>query len=186
MFRFTLHGRLSAVNEPPWLPGPRMFRARAGNESLIRIRHDVPESVARTWLAATNEEQLRTVVEKHCPVETEYRGPAYVLPTMPRGSEAVPVDSTVTLHPSLVARGWQAARPSPTLASIRDGLVVAVCYSSRLSDEAAAAGVETAEGYRGQGLARRSSEGMGGGRSGLRPNRLLQHPVDQRRLPARR
>jgi RimJ/RimL family protein N-acetyltransferase len=35
----------------------------------------------------------------------------------------------------------------------RDGMVVAVCYSSRISAEAAEAGVETVESFRGRGLA---------------------------------
>ncbi|MGE0599778.1 MAG: GNAT family N-acetyltransferase [Dehalococcoidia bacterium] len=153
MFRFSLHGRIAAINEPPWLPGPRIFRATAGGITLVRIREDVPESIARHWLATEGEEQLRLAVAKHRPVEQEYRGPAFVLPKVsaPTGTEAV--SSALRLHPELIARGWKAGETGPYIGVVRDGMVVAVCYSSRLSAEAAAAGVETVTAYRGQGLA---------------------------------
>lgn len=153
MFRFNRFGRISAVNDTPEIPGPRIFRTSAGGESLLRIRHDVPESIARKWLAASNEEQLRTEVQRHHPVVSEYRGPAFVLPQILSETEAVPVGPSTPLHPQLIARGWKAAETAPYVGVVRNGLVVAVCYSSRLSERAAAAGVETTEEHRGQGLA---------------------------------
>jgi hypothetical protein len=53
--------------------------------------------------------------------------------------------------------GWVpgeiAAGRAPVLAIVQDGAPVSVCFCARLSDVAAEAGVETAAGYRGRGLA---------------------------------
>ncbi|MGE3075339.1 MAG: GNAT family N-acetyltransferase [Dehalococcoidia bacterium] len=159
MFRFNLHGRITAINEPPWLPGPRIFRVTGGGETLIRIRDDVPESMARRWLATEDEAQLKSAVAEHRPVEAEYRGPAFVVPDIEAPGGCEPVGSALRLHPELLARGWKAGETGPYVGVVRDGMVVSVCYSSRLSAEAAAAGVETASNYRGQGLAAEAVRG---------------------------
>jgi predicted GNAT family acetyltransferase len=56
-------------------------------------------------------------------------------------------------------RGWVpgeiAAGRSPVVALIEDGHPVSVCFSARSSEVAAEAGVETAEAFRGKGLAAR-------------------------------
>ncbi|MBK9546414.1 MAG: GNAT family N-acetyltransferase [Dehalococcoidia bacterium] len=120
----------------------------------MRTRSDLPELVTRSWLACRGEGELREKVAAHGEILTEYRGPAFILPTQTSfHPEVVPVTAATPLHPDLVARGWRHDEQAPYFGIIRDGTVVSVCYSSRLSAEAAAAGVETASDYRGQGLA---------------------------------
>ena len=133
-----------------------MFIARAGAERVLRIRHDIPETVARTWLACGDDEaRLRDRVAEHAPIANQHRGPAYVMPAQieaPAGVIAVRSPEAPPLHPELVARGWGLSEAEPYVGVVRDGHVVAVCYSSRDGAEACEAGVETAITYRGQGL----------------------------------
>ena len=147
LFQVSVMGRLVA-------PSPRVFVGRAGGERLVRVRSDIHESTCRTWLRCAADDELREAVETHAEVTAEYRGPAYVLPLLSPREDAVPVSPSTPLHPELVARGWHALEQPPYIGVVRDGLVVACCFSSRSTPEAAEAGVETAESYRGRGLAR--------------------------------
>jgi predicted GNAT family acetyltransferase len=56
-------------------------------------------------------------------------------------------------------RGWQpgelAAGRAPAFAVLEGGVAVSICFSARLSEAAAEAGVETAAAQRGRGLAAR-------------------------------
>ena len=152
LFRLDVRGRLRAVNEPGERLAPRIYVASAGGERIVRTRADLPELVARAWLACATETELREKVAAHAEVTHEYRGPAFVLPSLAAPEGAVPVGPATLLHPELVARGWKRDEQGPYFGVVREGLVVSVCYSSRLSPEAAAAGVETVTAYRGQGL----------------------------------
>ena len=133
-------------------PGPRVFVGACAGARLVRVREDVPELVARTWLSCADE-TLRERVGAHAPVMNEYRGPAFVLPPLaPSDPQTVVVTPSTPIHPELVARGWQPVETAPYVGVIRDGVAVALCYSARSGPEAAEAGVETAESYRGRGL----------------------------------
>jgi hypothetical protein len=88
-----------------------------------------------------------------------YLGPAYRFP-----DAIVPASGTTRITPALVhliermGPGWETfgqelSEREPCWAVIQDGQAVSVCFSARLSDVAAEAGVETREGYRGRGLA---------------------------------
>lgn len=155
-FLLDRHGRLLAINEPGSPAAPRVFVATSEGERVLRVRRDIPESVARAWLAAgASDDRLVEAVAAHAPIQREHRGPAYWLPPQAvRSAEGV-VDvrsSRLPLHPELVARGWGRSEAAPYLGIVRDGQVVAVCYSSRDGDAACEAGVETATSYRGRTL----------------------------------
>lgn len=155
-FVLDRHGRLLAVNEPNRPPAPRVAIAIARGERVIRVRHDVPEHVARRWLACTDDDELLGRVAAHREVAAEHRGPAFVLPPTGEPGERVVepgAPGAPPLHPGLVARGWGLSEARPYAGVVRDGYIVAVCYSSRDGVEACEAGVETVSDYRGRGLA---------------------------------
>ncbi len=151
LYTFDALGRLTGTNEPRPSPAPRVYAGSDGTRRFVRVRQDVPEQVAREWLACDPKE-LRAAVERHGPVANEHRGPAFVLPKLAAGAEAVAVTSSHVLHPELAARGWRMDETPPYIGVVRDGQVVAACFSARSTPEADAAGVETAASYRRQGL----------------------------------
>lgn len=155
-FLLDRQGRLLAVNEPHRPAPPRVFVATGGGERLVRWRHDISETIARGWLSCADDDAaLVSRVAAHQPISNEHRGPAYALPPLSEPSEAAVIARSAQappLHPELVARGWGLTEAEPYLGVVRDGHVVAVCYSSRDGEEACEAGVETAITYRGQGL----------------------------------
>jgi hypothetical protein len=152
LYSFDAANRLIGTNEVRPGAGPRVYAGSSGSSRFVRVRQDIPDEVAREWLACGAEE-LRALVEKRGPILGEHRGPAFVLPPQAAPDDTVTVTSAAQLHPELVARGWLLDETPPYVGAVRDGQVVAVCYSSRLIPQAAAAGVETVEAYRGQGLA---------------------------------
>lgn len=151
LYSFDAANRLTGTNEVRPRAGPRVYAGSSGVTRFLRVRQDIPDEVTREWLACGAEE-LRALVEKHGPILDEHQGPAFVLPPQTGVDDAVTVTSASQLHPELVARGWLLDEAPPYVGAVRDGQVVAVCYSSRATAEAAAAGVETVEAYRGQGL----------------------------------
>lgn len=154
LFRLDSQGRLETTNERRGRPAPRVYVGSGERERIVRTRAGIPELIARSWLACASDAELRAKVAAHGEVASEYRGPAFVLPAVEFSrARAVEVGPALRLHPELLARGWSLDEQGPYLGVVRDGMVVAACYSSRWTPESAAAGVETATAYRGQGLA---------------------------------
>ena len=153
LFRFNRAGQITSVNEPKLRSGPRIFVGHSGGQRLVRTRQDIAEMDVRAWLACTDDAVLRSAVEHHAPVVAEHRGPAFVLPRIEHPGDAIAIGSRTAFHPELIARGWFMEETGPYVGIECDGMVVAVCHSSRLSDEAAEAGVETVAEYRGRGFA---------------------------------
>lgn len=153
LFRFDRAGRITTVNEPKLRSGPRIFVGCTAGERFVRTREDIAEADVRAWLACTDDAALRSAVEQHAPVAAEHRGPAFVLPPIRDPGDAVTIGPHTILHPELIARGWFVEETGPYVGIECDGAVVSVCHSSRLSDEAAEAGVETVAHYRGRGFA---------------------------------
>ena len=152
LYRFDTLGRLKAMTSDAERSVPRVVVVSGGSERLVRTRHDVPEAACRAWLACESDDVLRDRVASQAPIETEYRGPAYVLPPVEPPSDVVRVNLGVPLHPELLARGWKPIERGPYVAVVRDGLAVSLCFSAAECSEAAEAGVETATDYRGRGL----------------------------------
>ncbi|MGE0702325.1 MAG: GNAT family N-acetyltransferase [Vicinamibacterales bacterium] len=84
-------------------------------------------------------------------------GPAFTFPeVIPPPRDIIAIDHHVPLERHF--RGWteqEVRERAPILAVIEDGYAVSVCFCARLSTEAAEAGLETAEPFRGRGLAPR-------------------------------
>ena len=152
LYRFDTLGRLKAMRSDAERAAPRVAVVSGGGERLLRTRHDIPESACRAWLACDSDESLRERVAGQAPIESEYRGPAYVLPPVEPPPDVVEVHLGVPLHPELLAHGWKPVERGPYVAVVRDGLAVSLCFSAAECSEASEAGVETATDYRGRGL----------------------------------
>lgn len=165
---FVLDGarRITSTREPQSSRGPLLSIIRSQTACVWAVRDDVPREVAEEIekLARTEPplEDLRSA-----PVHAArylaltggragFRGPAFSFP------EALPAAPDVVLveDERLLARhfqGWQqgeiAAGRAPVMAIFEGGHPVSLCFCARRSDEAAAAGVETAAAFRGRGLA---------------------------------
>lgn len=154
LFRLDRHGRILESPASDGRESPRVFVGRFSGGQLVRIRADVSEAVSRRWLACDDTSTLKDLVITDGPIQHEYSGPAFVLPALTASAEGVlTVGPGTELHPELVARGWTFDETPPYIGVIREGRVVAVCFSARSTGEAAEAGVETASAYRGRGLA---------------------------------
>lgn len=155
MFLLDRRGRLLVGNEPARPAPPRIFISIGGGARIVLVRHDVCERHTRDWLACCDDPAaLAAKLREHAIIEREYRGPAYVLPSLEPAAGAVLLGGpdTPPLHPELLARGWRTSETGPYVGVVWDGLVVAVCSSSREGSGACEAGVETAIQYRGLGL----------------------------------
>jgi RimJ/RimL family protein N-acetyltransferase len=173
LFTHDARGRIRDVREPGGERAPRFFFGRSGEGNIWRCRDDLGDETVRTLDDLAAEEPVRDDLRAE-PRNLEAflaslqvdradpsieAGPAYRFP------DELPVPTTVRrlarsdLH-LLRLLTWdldEAAREferrEPFMALIEDGVAVSLCHSSRLTDRAAEAGVETATEYRGRGYA---------------------------------
>jgi hypothetical protein len=162
-----------SVNEPGGRPAPRFFFGRTSAANVWRHRYDLPTGMVGELedLAAGEpaNEDLRaapgslTLFQKalgNDPAkDPTHFGPAYQFP------DNLPVSANVTRMTDadlpLLLGIWNSMEEierefevrQPFCAVIEDGVAVSQCFSARLTDRAAAAGVETLEKYRGRGYA---------------------------------
>lgn len=170
LFRHDAAGRIVTTNEPDGERAPRLFlgRTRAGN--LWRFRDDLPSSLLREFKAILIEEPiavdlrqppacfaaLHDILHRHDPVIHAWQGPAWHFPdaiASPAGVVAVSpaMRGLVETHyPWLIAE-YEHVRPC--FAVVRDGAAVSICFSSRRTEAAAEAGVDTVAAFRGRGYA---------------------------------
>jgi RimJ/RimL family protein N-acetyltransferase len=163
-------GDLVATRDPSRRPAPRVFLARSAAGNAWAIRRDV-DPAARTELERLLAEEPPWAVasdavgprcsgrarELLAPVSAERRGPAYVL------GDELPCDPRAREVAASEHAEWRAAFPwlaqefeavAPVAIAFEGGQPVAICHSPRgLTAEAAEAGVETIEAFRGRGLA---------------------------------
>jgi len=173
LFTHDARGRIVAVNEPGGDRAPLFFLARSPDGHIWRCRDDVPDKTARTLERLVREDPVDdhpraepraldtylTLLNTSRATATIWSGPAY---SFPKRLE-VPSDVTritaanLTLLTAMVSHlddvTSRLETREPVCAVIEDGLAVSLCYSSRLTDRAAEAGVETVEGRRGRGYA---------------------------------
>jgi hypothetical protein len=159
-------GRLVSAREPGLPRGPLFSLIRGHSSCAWAVRDDVPDAVA-----AQLDELARSEPPTHdlevVPVHASayrallgatklFEGPAFFFPDHiePPTGLAV-IEDEVLLEKNF--RGWVpgeiAEGRAPVVAWVEDGAPVSVCFCARLSHEAAEAGLETAEPYRGRGLA---------------------------------
>jgi RimJ/RimL family protein N-acetyltransferase len=166
-----LHPRgVGGAAEPP----PRFFFGRTRHGSLWRFAADLPEplvaELARLAAAERSDwpqedlpERMRTIRERlasHAPIVQVYHGPAFRFPALPAVDEA----GVARLAPGSAAPidehfAWLApalAECQPCVGAVADGAVRAVCHAARRGARAVEAGIETAPGFRGRGLATRA------------------------------
>lgn len=174
LFSFTPNGQLQYINEPytPPMPAPRLFLGYTREGNLWRFRDDLTADVmaALTGVATAipigknwREEELKrhlekltAVLETDAPVKAVWTGPAYCvsepIDPMPGCVAIGPADtSLLEAHFSdwIAELSWR----QPCYAVVENGNAISACFAARKSTVAAEAGVETAIGYRGQGLA---------------------------------
>jgi hypothetical protein len=170
LFVRDAHGNLVATRDPSTRPAPRVFLARSATGNAWAIRMDVDARVRAElerllgeeppWVASSAGEGPRCAARARvllAPVSAEHRGPAYVLEDeLPRDSRAREVSASE-------CAAWRGAFPwlaaefeavAPVAIAFEAGQPAAICHSPRgLTAEAAEAGVETVESFRGRGLA---------------------------------
>jgi len=172
LFVLDSEARLQAINEPGTPPAPRFFMGRTSSGHLWRVRYDLPVEVIdqldqlcraepdRSLLTSQPQQYqaIRGVIADHAPIVSEERGPAYWLPTVSRVSQHVALLSEAQAQlvqdtfPWLVS--WLANPANgPVAAVIEHGQAVSVCFCSRITQQAAEAGVETLPAFRGKGHA---------------------------------
>jgi RimJ/RimL family protein N-acetyltransferase len=173
LFTHDARGRLRYVNEPGGDRAPRFFFGRSREGNIWRCRDDLADVTGRTLDELASEEPVRDDLRaepRHLDAflaalradresASIASGPAYRFP------DALPLPANVTrLTRSdlylLQLMAWdleKAAREfegrEPYLAVVEHGVAVSLCHSARLTDQAAEAGVETVEAYRGRGYA---------------------------------
>lgn len=170
LFACDREGRLVATRDPAPQPAPRLFVGRSAEATVWAVRHDV-DPATRTALAAlcAAEPPLDTpsagrlprcrdrVLELLGPIASEWSGPAYVL------TNDLPADDRARLVSAEETDAWRDAFPwlgshfaalSPVAIAFDGGRPAALCHSPRgCTRDAAEAGVETLEPFRGRGLA---------------------------------
>ena len=168
-FVLDRRGRIVSTREPCGTSGPSFILVRSAKQCAWAVHADVPDATADA-IAQLARAEPPTADQRVPPLSAErYRelvdgdtglssGPAFVFPNV------LPVvDDTVVIEDEhLLMRhfsGWNAgeiaAGRSPALGILDSGVPVSICFCARRSDDAAAAGVETAQAFRGRGLAPR-------------------------------
>jgi RimJ/RimL family protein N-acetyltransferase len=173
LFRHTPEGRLLETREIDPARAPRFFLGRTRGGNLWRFRNDLPVSLARDLDAEAAAEpvlpdlphepaslaRFQELLQEHPAIPQSRAGPAYVFP------EALPLPPRVVRiteensHFLGEAFAWLQAERSawePAVAAVIEARAVSVCFSSRMTERAAEAGVETLEPFRGQGHASRA------------------------------
>jgi len=172
-------GRIVSTREPTAKRGPLFTLVRGASSCAWVVHADLPDDLAGELDRLAREEPPRVdlhdepvhadrylslirshIVSVH---ETTSKirqssGLAFVFPD----TSTRPIDVVVVEDERLLQRnfsGWElgeiAAGRSPVLAIVEGGYPVSVCCSARRSHEAAEAGLETAEAFRGRGFAPR-------------------------------
>ena len=170
LYCYDATGSIVAVNYPGSGDPQRLAIGRTLHGTIWRFRHDVPTAtraaIDRLLAADPPPRDLReppqslaalhAALAADAPVTSQWFGPAWAIPTSltpPPGITPVAITDgadVAATFPSLVA---DVASQQPFFAVRADGVVVAACFSSRLSPVAAEAGVNTLEAYRGRGYA---------------------------------
>lgn len=169
-FTFDTAGRMLAVNEYGFPAAPRFFLGRTLESNLLALRHDLPPDLTAELRSLVAREPVATVLRdparctvvvtealgRYAAAGKVYRGPEYaILGEIPLPANATlitPANATL-LHPGFATLIPELADRQPCFGAVVEGRAVSVCFSSRNSPRAAAAGVETIAEFRGNGYA---------------------------------
>lgn len=173
LFTYDSSGCMCRTRESNGRRAPAFFIGRTREGNVWRFRNDLPHSVSEQLERLASMEpaghDLRTEprnLAEYVAVLTKgsidchpSSGPAYRFPEdIPPSTNTTRVTSQNVHLIEQMGPGWEdfrteLAEREPCWAVVRGGRVVSVCFSARLGKEAAEAGVETLEPYRGRGLA---------------------------------
>jgi len=158
-------GRIVSTREPQASHGPLFSIIRSSTESAWALHKDVPEELAKQIAVLARQEPPAGDLRAAPVHAAEYlsltrgrpgfAGPAFFFPeALAAVAGVVSVDDERLLQGNF--RGWHigeiSAGRAPVLAVVEDGLPVSICFCARRSATAAAAGLETAEAFRGRGF----------------------------------
>jgi hypothetical protein len=175
LFNHDEAGRITSTNDgdPPGI-APRLYLGRTREGNVWRFRDDVPDEmvaeltgILETEPAAIDRRQppatlprLQDTMSRIGCEKNAHMGPAFQFPARlpePTGVETIEASNIEIVQEQFPDHyPWLADEFSirrPIAAVIRDGVAVSICFSARLTCEAAEAGVDTAPAHRGQGLA---------------------------------
>jgi hypothetical protein len=156
-------GRIISTREPEPKRGPAFCLVRSTTKCAWAMRADLPQKLSDE-LDSLAREEPPTLHLRDVPLHAEKyislvggrieSGPAFVFPdTIAQPSGIVFIEELRLLDRYF--RGWTAEEiPGrlPIAAILEDWYAVSICFSARLSDIAAEAGLETATTYRGRGF----------------------------------
>ncbi|MGH7812510.1 MAG: GNAT family N-acetyltransferase [Candidatus Binataceae bacterium] len=163
--------RIISTREPEPLSGPIFTLIRSASSCVWAVRADVPEFLAAELGRFAAEEPPLQNPQDSPVYADKYQalaggqiesGPAFTFPDeITRPTDVTLVDNLNLRLLERNFRGWTAFEipgRSPILAIIDGGYPVSVCFCTRITEEAAEAGVETAPAFRGRGFAMRVTE----------------------------
>jgi RimJ/RimL family protein N-acetyltransferase len=176
LFTHDANGRILRINEPDGGPAPRFFLGRTPEGNIWRIRHDVPVKIARELESLSASEPVSSDVEsppahldamldaldRHQPASLDHAGPAFRFPDeLPTPVPGVTRLTFANRHLLREMPDWGSGIQDeaefegwgPCLVMVEDGVAVSICACARLTADAAEAGLETHERYRGRGHA---------------------------------
>src|SRR5215813_3261810 len=174
LFTYDAAGHSVAINEPGGGPAPRFFLGRSRVGNLWRIHHELPDTTAQRLAVLAAAEP----VDGHLPIEPRSlaaylealtldrevqsveSGPCFRFPDL-LPAPAVAVTRITHANLSLLHRmDWDLEALAgkfeayePMLALVEDNAAVSLCFSARLTERAAEAGVHTLESQRGHSYA---------------------------------
>lgn len=158
---------ITATREPDASPGPRFALIRDTTGLAWAVRTDTPADVYDTLAEFVATEPSPAALGDEPRHAAEYLtavggrvvcGPAYIFP---RGVAVPDHRPNVAVVEDIAAidrhfSGWsqeEIQQRQPLVGVLEDGYAVSLCFCARRSEVAAEAGIETAEPYRGRGLA---------------------------------
>jgi RimJ/RimL family protein N-acetyltransferase len=172
LFTHDAGGRIVTSNESDPTRAPRLFLGRTRDGNIWRFRDDLSaELVSRLEQVLAIEpplgdpqrrpatfDTLCEVLAEEEPVSKVWEGPAWHFPeTSPAFGNATAMgsDNEEMLRQHYPWTAGHLDEVWPCFAVVEDGVGVAICFSARLTPDAAEAGVDTAEAFRGKGYAPR-------------------------------
>jgi GNAT superfamily N-acetyltransferase len=171
-FRRDSRGRLVESNEAFPKPAPRLLVARTSAGVTSYARRDVPAELVPELTSAAAKlpplpeatsvaeiyDELAALLGTLAPVTDREVGIGYEFTEPPRPPHPEVIElgegrEAEELFAPFAAEGPLLDPIRPFFVILRDGAVVSSCYSARLTDLAAEAGVDTDDEYRGRGFA---------------------------------
>ncbi|MEO8395987.1 MAG: GNAT family N-acetyltransferase, partial [Chloroflexota bacterium] len=174
------NGKLLLINEPePTDPAPRFFLGRTITGNLWRTRFDLSAELAAELERLAADEPVTgdlreaprhvaaylELLEQDAPITSSDAGPAYWLPELDAGQDAVTITAE---NIALLERHFDwlvttLADYAPVSVAAVNGIAVAVCFCSRITARACEAGVFTEVNSRGHGYATEAVRGWAAG-----------------------